>query len=235
MKFEMPFWLTMFFIIAAVIPVGFFYRRSRPFKYDNPWRFDVLGVWVVLQVFLGTSLFYANLSAFPPRLLFLLPPPVIWIIILFASKKGRAFIDSLDAKWLTWLHVVRIPVEITLFFLATTYALVPVLMTFEGHNFDIISGITAIPVAYYGYHKKRLGRSVLLAWNFICLGLLLNIVINAVLAIPSPLQQQAFDQPNIAVLYFPYNVLPAVIVPMVLFSHLVCIRQLLRPVQKENA
>ncbi|HVF96549.1 MAG TPA: hypothetical protein VM871_04480, partial [Flavisolibacter sp.] len=38
----------------------------------------------------------------------------------------------------------------------------------------------------------------------------------------------AFDQPNIAVLYFPFIWLPSFIVPVVLLSHLVCIRQLLK-------
>jgi len=33
-------------------------------------------------------------------------------------------------------------------------------------------------------------------WNFVCLGLLLNIVINALLSLPSAFQQFAFDQPN---------------------------------------
>jgi hypothetical protein len=64
-------------------------------------------------------------------------------------------------------------------------------------------------------------------WNFICLGLLLNIVINAILAAPFPFQQFAFDQPNRGVLYFPFIWLPGFIVPAVLLSHLVNIRQLL--------
>jgi hypothetical protein len=60
------------------------------------------------------------------------------------------------------------------------------------------------------------------------LGLLINIVVNAALSAPSVVQQFAFEQPNIAILYFPFNLLPAVIVPLVLFSHLAAIRQLLR-------
>ena len=232
MKPDFPFGLTMFFILTTAFPLGFFFRKAR-LGIVKPWSVDVLSVWIVVQLGLGMNNFYANLNTSPPRLLFLLPPALIWIVILFATKRGRAFIDKLDAEWLTWLHTVRIPVEITLFYLSV-YGFVPVLMTFEGRNFDILSGISAIPIAYYGYRKKKLGKGVLLTWNFICLGLLLNIVINAVLAIPSPFQQQAFDHPNIAVLYFPYNFLPAVIVPVVLFSHLVCIRQLLRTGKKVN-
>ncbi|HUQ96495.1 MAG TPA: hypothetical protein VM010_02440, partial [Chitinophagaceae bacterium] len=39
--------------------------------------------------------------------------------------------------------------------------------------------------------------------------------------------QLAFDQPDIAVLYFPFVLLPGVVVPVVLLSHLAAIRQLL--------
>jgi len=70
-------------------------------------------------------------------------------------------------------------------------------------------------------------RRLLLVWNFICLCLLLNIVINAILAAPFPFQQFAFDQPNIAVLYFPFTWLPFFIVMIVLYSHLAAIRQLI--------
>jgi len=103
---------------------------------------------------------------------------------------------------------------------------VPQLMTFEGRNFDILSGLSAPFIYYFGFVKKSLGKPVILIWNFICLGLLLNIVVNAVLSVPTPLQQFAFDQPNIAILYFPFVWLPCCVVPIVLLSHLAVIRQL---------
>ncbi|MEO6489224.1 MAG: hypothetical protein ABIO04_04715 [Ferruginibacter sp.] len=37
-----------------------------------------------------------------------------------------------------------------------------------------------------------------------------------------------FEQPNIAILYFPYTLLPGYIVPLVLFSQLVSIRKLMQ-------
>jgi hypothetical protein len=65
-----------------------------------------------------------------------------------------------------------------------------------------------------------------LLWNLVCLGLLLNIILNAVLSAPVPFQKFAFDQPNIAVLYFPFVWLPSCVVPLVLLSHLAAIRKL---------
>jgi hypothetical protein len=72
----------------------------------------------------------------------------------------------------------------------------------------------------------------MLAWNFICLGLLFNIVINAILSVPTPFQKFGFDQPNVAVLYFPFTWLPACVVPLVLLSHLASIRILLQEKNK---
>jgi hypothetical protein len=164
----------------------------------------------------------------PPRIALMVVPPLFLIALLFVSVKGRRFIDGLDIKFLTLLHIVRIPVEVVLFWLFLG-KLVPQLMTFEGRNFDIIAGITAPFIYYFGFIKKLLHKNLLLGWNIICLALLINIVFNAALSAPSVVQQFAFDQPNIAILYFPFNLLPSVIVPLVLFSHLAAIRQLLRP------
>jgi hypothetical protein len=55
----------------------------------------------------------------------------------------------------------------------------------------------------------------------------LNVVITAIFCVPSPIQQLAFDQPNRAVLFFPYIWLPTVIVPIVFFSHAASLWKLL--------
>ncbi|MEO6499519.1 MAG: hypothetical protein ABIN95_10915 [Mucilaginibacter sp.] len=68
---------------------------------------------------------------------------------------------------------------------------------------------------------------VALLWNFICLALLLNVVAHALLSAPFRFQQMAFEQPNVAILYFPFIWLPGFIVPAVLLCHLSAIRQLI--------
>jgi hypothetical protein len=99
-------------------------------------------------------------------------------------------------------------------------------MTFDGSNFDILAGLTAPLVYYQAFVRKKLTQRMLLLWNIACLGLLINIVLTAILAAPTPFQQTAFDQPNIAISYFPFIWLPSVVVPIVLIAHLVAIRRL---------
>jgi hypothetical protein len=128
---------------------------------------------------------------------------------------------------LTLLHSIRIGVELVIYGLFTV-KLMPEILTFEGRNFDIIAGLTAPVVYYFGYVRKVIGRTGLLIWNFGCLVLLFNIVIHAALSVPTPFQQFGFEQPNVAILQFPFNWLPSVVVPLVLFSQLIVIRRLFR-------
>lgn len=192
--------------------------------------FICLTVWLILQAVLTLNNIYnTDTNSFPPKImLFGILPAVMTIILLFSTSKGRQFIDSLPLKNLTYLNIVRIPVEIVLWYLFLNKA-VPELMTFEGRNFDILAGITAPIIAYVGLTKQKISRNTIIIWNFICLGLLMNIVVNALFSTPSPIQKFAFEQPNIAILNFPFSWLPTFIVPIVLFGHLTSIRQLLKP------
>lgn len=157
----------------------------------------------------------------PPRMLFLVLPSIILIAYAFISKRGKQFINKLNHRYLTQLHVVRIGVEVVFFFWLLIKRVVPESMTFEGRNFDIISGITAPFVAYLAYTTKQLGRKWVVLWNLVCLILVLQVVVTGILSVPSSIQVLSANQPNIAVLYFPYVWLPGIIVPMVLFAHLV--------------
>ena len=181
----------------------------------------------MVQAMLAINGFFDNNMTLPPRFVLAVGPPLLVIIVLFLTKGGRRFIDSLPLSSLTWLQTVRVPVEIVLYWLMIEKT-IPQLMTFEGRNFDILAGVTAPFVAWYTFDKGKLGRGFLLGWNIVCLLLVLNIVINAALSVETPLQQFAFDQPNRAVLVFPYIWLPAFIVPVVIFSHLASIRQLVK-------
>jgi len=188
-----------------------------------------LTIWLVIQTILTTKNIYnTDKNSLPPKIiLFGILPTILTIIFLFVTQKGRQFIDSLPLENLTYLNVVRIPVEIVLFWLFLNKA-IPELMTFKGQNFDIIAGISAPFITYFGLTKIKLSRQIILFWNFMCLGLLINIVVNALFSAPSPIQKFAFEQPNIAILNFPFSWLPTFIVPIVLFGHLTSIRQLLK-------
>jgi hypothetical protein len=220
---NLPSSVSLLFIVTTLISGFLFYLASHKSNM-------VLAGMVALSCVhmgLGLSGFYTNTSGFPPRFALLIVPQLLLFIFLFVTNKGRLFLDGLDIKKMTLLHIVRIPVEIALYLLAAS-KFIPELMTFEGYNFDILSGISAIIIYYFVFVKQVGGKSILLIWNIVCLILVIIIVVLAILSAPTPFQQLAFDQPNIALAYFPFVWLPSIIVPIVFISHLAAIRQLLR-------
>jgi hypothetical protein len=228
---NLPVFISVFFALTTLLTLALFYlviKKAHLGTAKVNYIFVFLILWLIVQATITLNSFYStNTRAFPPKFFLLVLPPIIIILILFLNKRGRKFIDQLPMINITYLHVVRIPVEITLYWLYLHQA-VPELMTFAGRNFDILAGLTAPLIAYFGVQEQALSRKTILIWNVVALALLLNIVINAVLSAPFRFQQFGFSQPNVAILYFPFTWLPGFIVPVVLFAHLVAIRKLLK-------
>ena len=226
----MPFYLSLLFILTTFLTVFFFFKAS----HFSKWPILLTIAWLSIVALFALNDFFTQTYTLPPRFGLLVVPPMLLITVLFLTTRGRQFINRLDIKTLTLLHVVRLPVEIVLLLLSI-YKAVPELMTFEGRNFDILSGLTAPLVYYFGFVKCKLNRQWIMAWNVVCLLLLVNIVVHAILSAPSPFQQLAFSQPNKAVLYFPFVWLPGCIVPLVLFSHLVSFQRLIKSNHPDKA
>ncbi len=225
----LPFYVYFVFGVTLLATIYFFYKATKSSRSG----LILIIFWIIFQSVLGLSGFYLRTDIIPPRFPLIIFPPIILIIMLFITKKGRQFIDSLDIKILTLLHIIRIPIELVLFWLFIHKA-VPQLMTFEGRNFDIFSGITAPIIYYFGFIKNKLALPTIIAWNFICLALVINVAVNGLLSAPTPLQRLAFEQPNIAIQYFPFILLPSVVVPLVIFSHFVSIKQLIAKIKNHN-
>ena len=229
---NLPTYISVVFGLTVLATLLFFYRAiqtaNRPSvqKSAAPILLGLL-VWLVIQAVLPLNGVYklVPVSGPPKLILFGILPAMATVIWLSATPKGRRFTDSLSLAKMTWLNTFRIVVELVLYWLFLHKA-VPQLITFEGRNFDILAGLTAPFIAYFGLTKGKLSRQLILLWNVVCLGLLLNIIVNALLSAPSPFQQFAFEQPNRALANFPFSWLPTFIVPLVLLGHITAIRRL---------
>ena len=214
--------VAIFFIITCFITVLGFYAAS---KSKTFLIFSLF--WILIQSILGFYGFYQNINLTPPRImLFGLLPIILIFGSTFFSLKGEKFIDRIDLKLLTYCHTIRVFIEIILTLLYHK-RLMSVFVTFEGTNFDILSGISAPIIVFFVFRKKTVRHRALLLWNFICLILLLNVIVTAVLSTPSPMQLLSLDQPNFAILTFPFNLLPSFIAPLMLYAHLIAIRKIL--------
>lgn len=218
---HLPWYVPTIFVLTFLIAIWLFLRATH---FSRP-VITVLVILTIVQSLLGISGFYSNYNSLTTRFPLLVMPSLAIGLVMFLTGKGRSLIDSFDPARLTLMHIFRVGVEIALFWLFT-YKYIPQAMTFEGRNFDILSGLTAPIIYYFGFINNRLSRPALIIWNVACIVLLLNVVSSAFLSLPARYTQFGFEQPNIAVGFFPFVLLPAILVPMVLFSHAVTIRQL---------
>ncbi|MEQ6120914.1 hypothetical protein [Reichenbachiella sp. MALMAid0571] len=227
---KIPVYVSPVFILTTIATSVFIYFSVHQAQNNKKEKTALIvglliSVWLVLTALLGHNNFYLDFDAKPPRLVFGIVPPLLTILALFVNSKSRAYLRNIPITTLTYLHTVRVPVEMVLWWLFLG-GLVPKLMTFEGINYDILSGVTAPFIAIFAMGFKNKRRLVAIIWNIIALILLINIVGHAILSAPFPFQKFAFDMPNVGVLYFPYVWLPTFIVPAVLFSHLVALMKL---------
>jgi hypothetical protein len=224
-----PSYVSIVFILTTFASIAFLIhciKRVGRGKLPSQILIFALPLWIFFTAALALGGFYANWTAVPPRIpVFAVLPAMLTIAAYFVFFR-KDFVEKVPLRALTLLHVIRIPVELVLLWLYFAGA-VPRLMTFEGMNFDILSGILAPVVWGLAFRGGGENRVLLIAYNVVGLILLFNIVSIAVLSLPSPFQQLSFETPNRAVAYFPYIWLPAIVVPIVLFSHLAALWQLL--------
>lgn len=218
---DVPFLVSGLFILMTVVFLYFFWKMLHKDLGDKIANRTILALsaWSVLVCVLASTGFYLDFEAQPPRfVLVVFPVLVASIFILF---KYTEVVKKLDILKLTHLNMIRVPVEIFIF-IWFTYGLVPQDMTFEGRNYDILSGLTAPIVAYFiAKHGVKEHVKMVYAWNILTFLLIINIVVTAILSLPSNFQVFGLEQPNIAVINFPFVLLPAVIVPIVIFCQVV--------------
>lgn len=217
-----PGYVSIVFILTTFASVAFLLQTAKYVGLNTlPSRILVflLPLWIISQTILSVGGFYQRTDSLPPRLAVFGAFPALLLIATFFIFFRKSFVEKLPLGLMTMLHAVRIPVELVLYWLFVAGAL-PQVMTFEGRNVDIVSGILAPIIALVAFRGGRTNKWLLIGYNLLGLGLLINIVTIAILSAPFPFQSMSFDQPNRAVLFFPYIWLPTIVVPIVLFSHL---------------
>lgn len=221
---NLPISVSIAFILISITTTFVFYLAAN----KNKKAFLIVTIYLIVQGLLAYLNFYSAQPLNPAKVPIVVLPSFALLFYTLFSSSGKKFILSLNLKTLTLIHTIRIPVELVLFLLFTHKA-IPEIMTFEGRNFDILAGISAPIIYYFTFIKNNIGRNGLLLWNIISLGLLINIIVYAIFSLETPIQQFGFNQPNRAILYFPFIWLPAVVVPLVFFSHCAAIQRLLKP------
>jgi len=193
----------------------------------------ILGIWIGLLTILSFKGFFTDFNKLPPRpaLAILIPLPIIFLIAF--SKTGTQLLQKVPQHWLVFMQSFRVIVELLLLF-AFMAGKLPVQMTFEGRNFDVLTGVLALPVGYLLARKKNNASKLAIAFNIIGILLLLNILVIAVLSMPTSIRYFMNEPSNTLVGQFPFILLPGVLVPIAYTMHIFSLRQLLAKQNKVN-
>ena len=223
-------WLFLLFTIGCVLLVFYgLMRNGLPVK-----RFLVLIlIWAGVSAALSLSGFLSDFSNFPPRMFLILGIPLVLVTIFTFSTKSNLYLKKIPPEWIVNLQSFRVVVELFLWW-AFVDNLLPVQMTFEGRNFDILAGLTAPLVAVLWLRPSGHKPILVIIWNCLGLMLLLNILIIAVLSMPTPARYFTNEPANTLVATFPWVWLPGILVILAYALHILSIKQMFMELQRRG-
>lgn len=166
------------------------------------------------------------------------PPPFAILVFLslalgvavgmgYLGSVGDSLVRSLPIKTLVALQIFRFPLEL-LMLRAAHLGIMPMEFSSSGYNFDLLTGLGALLISIYCAWARSLPLRIIWAWNL--LGIVCLIAISVLAAMTSP-SVHAFGMDakhvNSWILYFPYSLLPTVLVSFAVFGHVLLTRKLL--------
>lgn len=226
------------FFLLTVIFYGMLYREFRLVlpkttltaeqqkKFTRNFLIAFLG-WLVFMYAWSRFGTFSNFDLFPINAAPVILIPLIIILFFSFSKTVKEILLHIQQENIIKLQVFRFYVEVLLWALFSE-ALLPVQMTFEGRNFDVVTGVTAVLLTtrIAGLMLlNKLPKVFIILWNLLGLGLLINIVVIAILSMPTPLRYFINDPANTIVTEFPISLLPAFLVPLAYMLHILSLRK----------
>ena len=187
----------------------------------------ILGLWLITHYIISTTGFYRDLSL-PPRIpLFMIVPLFLFTIIFMYKNRNSDILDKLPIHIPIFFQSFRAFIEV-LFYFTFTQGILPKQVTFDGYNYDVLLGISAIFMGLYAM-RKNASKKLLIAWNITGIGIVLFAAFIFVTSFYNPsvwgesakFISEEFNQ-------FPYLLLPSFLMPSAIFVHIVSITQLIK-------
>lgn len=183
-----------------------------------------LVLWAIAVSVWSYSGMMSDFSKFPFNFLPVIAIPMIALTVFTLSKSAGEVLRNIPQERIIRLQSFRFFVELLLWALFVEN-LLPVQMTFEGRNFDILVGISA-PLIAWLVMRDKISRPFIIAWNLVAIVVLANIVTIAILSTPSPIRVFMNEPANTIVTMFPISWLPAFLVPLAVLLHFFSLRKI---------
>lgn len=219
--------MAMLFQVLVAVVAGLVARQLRRAGWGTPAVLGFLVVYLAIPAILARA---GALDRYEP-----LPAPALLVVLALTlttvgitlGPPGARLVASASLGWVVAFQSFRIVVEWILHRLYVE-GVVPVQMTYAGRNFDIVTGITGLALGVWLLSGRAAPRGVVLAWNLLGLGLLINIVTIAVLSTPVSFRVFTVGPPNLLPSTLPWVWLPSLLVQAALGSHVLVFRMLAR-------
>ena len=174
------YFLTWIFTILFLASIIYYTNKYIRLTFEKDYESKIIRLsifiltWIIYIIVVSTTGMIDDFSL-PPKLpIFIIIPAFLFIGILITRNDTNLVLKNLPVYLLIGFQGFRIIVELIIW-LAYKDGIIPVETTFEGGNYDILIGITSIPMAFYTY-KERLSRGLLIFWNIAGLFILANTV-----------------------------------------------------------
>jgi hypothetical protein len=185
-----------------------------------------IAIWLIYLSVLSYTEVLTDFSLPPKMPLLVVLPLIILIVISLFKKVTTDFVTTTSISWLIYIQSFRIIVELIIWG-AHKQGIVPLITTFEGYNYDILVGLTAVPLAYYA-KREKISPMILLFWNIASLLILANTVRLFISSAYFPIEIGLDDHivgPEFARL--PYLLIAGFFMPLAVYIHALSIKQLI--------
>jgi hypothetical protein len=222
-----PFSVFVFLLVCGVVVTAFLRGVwiGAQSQGRNPFRLTLL-VGLILVLWLATTARLVGsgwLEAVPGRLIMLGEVVFGVSVLLGLSPLGKWMAIACPIPWLVAFQGFRLPLELVLHSWVHQ-GVIPKTMTWNGSNWDILSGIAAVGLAPLSRRSKVAGW----AGNIIGGVLLVNVGRVAVLSAPVPFGWQDVTPKLLLPYHLPYALIVPICVGGALAGHVILTRALLR-------
>ena len=162
------------------------------------------------------------------RLLLAVALPLAIVVLLLFSRFFTLILRELPIRWLVYFQACRIVTEL-FFWMGMKGGYIPVQMTFEWLNYDIVVGITALMAGYVFFSRGRYRRFEGILWNTFGIASLANVLFISLFSLPGPHRAFATTPDSAFLTLTPFIWLPGFIFPLALAAHVFSLKKLLRP------